>query len=75
MKSKIFLLLILFLSLYSCVEEEDETIEIETERIVNGRILFSANNQIPQNLKVLTLDGIRELDNNSILNLPSSSGV
>ncbi len=64
-----FILLILTLG----CEKGDEKVEIETEKIVNGRILFSENNLVPENLKVLSLDGITELGINTNLDLPSSS--
>ena len=63
-----FILLILTLG----CEKDDKKIEIETEKIVNGRILFSVDNQVPNNLKVLSLDGITQLDESSNLVLPSS---
>ena len=58
--------------IFGC-DKDDEKVEIETEKIVNGRILLSANNQVPENLKVLSLDGITELGINTNLDLPSSS--
>jgi uncharacterized protein (TIGR02145 family) len=72
MKSKLFLLLFLTLTLNGC-DKDDEIVEIETEQIVNGRIVFSGSNEIPNNLKVLSLDGVIQLDSNSTIDLPTSA--
>ncbi|WP_055443397.1 hypothetical protein [Lacinutrix himadriensis] len=51
-----YLYLMLLIFVFGC-EKDDEKVEVETEKIVNGRIVFSKNNNIPELLKIASFSG------------------
>jgi len=72
MKNNILFILSIVLTLFTCQKDDNQNIDENKDVILNGRIKFSSNNNIPQNLKVLSLDGITDIISNTFLELPTS---